>query len=144
MLLCPHSAITTNECLTFPKRDVLGFNRILEQTPSRMAKLYGVPCLMANKVGSLHAVGPWPFGYFPSNHTFPGYSSICSSGDGISLSAANKSTNIGEIEVMVGTVYLGEDNKMVDQVMEDISKIQHETKSPWQVMFCSAFSILHT
>jgi hypothetical protein len=84
LLLCPHSAPTTNECLSFPKDKVDLLNEVIQQTPKRMAQIWGVPVIMSNKVGPIHSPAPFPWVFIPKDHTFRGFSQIVAS-DGSTL-----------------------------------------------------------
>mmetsp|Transcript_58323 Transcript_58323/g.87937 ORF Transcript_58323/g.87937 Transcript_58323/m.87937 type:complete len:384 (-) Transcript_58323:309-1460(-) len=124
MLLCPHSAPTTNECMTFPRQNIFMMNQMLEQTPMRLAKLFGVPIIMSNKIGPLVSKNPWPFWLVPTRHTFQGFSSICAGDCFWGSAALNKLEDGGKQEVLVADVSLGEDNRPISKVKADLNKLK--------------------
>lgn len=74
LVLMPHSAPTPTQGTGVSAADVEEYDTSIRNTASAMAKLLGVPTVMANKVGSWHMRSRWPFP--DEDSRFPGYSTI--------------------------------------------------------------------
>jgi len=137
LLLCPHSAPTTNVCRSFPQDKVDLFNAIVRETPQRMAQLFGVPVILSNKVGPLHSRNPWPWIMIPRHHTFRGWSSIwdCHHGETRLVAAASSATNPqhnndaqDETEIVMATVHLDDNKKKsIAQVQQQLQELQQQS-----------------
>ncbi|MDX1811327.1 MAG: carbon-nitrogen hydrolase family protein [Gammaproteobacteria bacterium] len=79
LILLPHSAAEpTKVPILFPDSAIQWMDEKMQQTAQRFSKLFGVPCVLANKAGPWDSKVPSPY---PEQHgKFLGYSSICDSG----------------------------------------------------------------
>jgi len=115
IMLLPHSAPTPDTASSFSEAKRQVFDDIVRDVGSRQASLFGVPTVMANKVGSIRSNPPWQFFFIPTNGKFVGHSCICKKG-------GDQVSKVPDHEegIAIGIVQLGSE-KSAQQVRDCLS-----------------------